>query len=126
MAIRVSSGSSRIHKRMLSTDQPIAERGVLITVALGTMLAPLNSTMIVVALPTILHEFDHSLAWSAWIVVAYLVTMAAGQPLGGSLGDRYGQRRLFQMGLVAFLAASVLAALSPSLTVLIVARASQA
>ena len=62
------------------------------------MLAPLNSTMIVVALPSILHEFGHSVAWGAWIVVAYLVTMAAGQPLGGSLGDRYGQRRMFQMG----------------------------
>src|SRR6187551_3625681 len=118
MAIRVSSGSSRIHKRMLSTDQPIAERGVLVTVALGTMLAPLNSTMIVVALPTILREFERTLAWGTWIVVAYLVTMAAGQPLGGSLGDRYGQRRLFQMGLVAFLAASALAMFAPSLAVL--------
>lgn len=126
MAIGVSSGSSRILKRMPSTDRPIAERGVLLTVALGTMLAPLNSTMIVVALPTILREFEHSLAWGAWIVVAYLVTMAAGQPLGGSLGDRYGQRRLFQTGLVAFLAASALAALAPSLAVLIVARTSQA
>lgn len=99
---------------------------MLVAVALGTMLAPLNSTMIVVALPTILREFEHSLAWGAWIVIAYLVTMAAGQPLGGSLGDRYGQRRLFQTGLVAFLAASTLAALSPSLVVLIVARTCQA
>lgn len=99
---------------------------MLVTVALGTMLAPLNSTMIVVALPTILHEFERTLTWGTWIVVAYLVTMAAGQPLGGSLGDRYGQRRLFQMGLVAFLAASALAALAPSLAVLIVARTSQA
>jgi EmrB/QacA subfamily drug resistance transporter len=99
---------------------------VLATVTLGTMLAPLNSTMIVVALPTILREFDRTLAWGTWIVVAYLVTMAAGQPLGGSLGDRYGQRRLFQVGLVAFLAASALAALAPSLAVLIVARTSQA
>jgi MFS family permease len=99
---------------------------VLVTVALGTMLAPLNSTMLVVALPTILREFEHALAWGAWIVIAYLVTMAAGQALGGSLGDRYGQRRLFQTGLVVCLVASVLAALSPSFSVLIVARTGQA
>jgi len=111
---------------VLPTDRPIAERGVLVTVALGTMLAPLNSTMIVVALPAILREFGHSLAWGAWIVVAYLVTMAAGQPLGGSLGDRYGRRRLFQAGLIAFLAASAFAALAPSFALLIVARTCQA
>jgi EmrB/QacA subfamily drug resistance transporter len=111
---------------LTTTDNSIAERDVLAAVAFGTMLAPLNSTMIVVALPTILREFEHSLSWGAWIVIAYLVTMAAGQPLGGSLGDRYGQRRVFQTGLVAHLAASALAVLSPSLTVLIVARVSQA
>lgn len=126
MAIGVLSGSSRIHKRMPSTDRPLAERGVLVTVALGTMLAPLNSTMIIVALPAILHDFGHALAWGAWIVVAYLVTMAAGQPLGGSLGDRYGQRRLFQTGLVAFLVASAFAALAPSFELLVLARTCQA
>src|SRR6476660_2272231 len=114
MAIGGSSGSSRVPEPVTATDTPTAERAVLGAVALGTMLAPLNATMLVVALPTILREFEHALAWGAWIVIAYLVTMAAGQPLGGSLGDRYGQRRLFQTGLVAFLAASALAALSPS------------
>jgi EmrB/QacA subfamily drug resistance transporter len=111
---------------MASADRPCTERGVLVTVALGTMLAPLNSTMIVIALPTMLREFEHALAWGAWIVVSYLVMMAAGQTLGGSLGDRYGQRRLFQIGLVGFLFASALAALAPSFEVLVVARTSQA
>jgi DHA2 family methylenomycin A resistance protein-like MFS transporter len=108
------------------TDRPIAERGVLVTAALGTMLAPLNSTMIVVALPEILDEFDRSLAWGSWIVVSYLVAMAAGQPLGGSLGDRYGRRRLFLIGLLGFLGASLAAALAPSLEMLIAARTVQA
>src|SRR6187431_3090009 len=63
------------------------ERTLLVAVALGTMLAPLNSTMIVVALPSILDDFGHSLAWGSWIIVSYLVAMAAIQPLGGSLGD---------------------------------------
>ncbi|MDQ3547567.1 MAG: MFS transporter [Chloroflexota bacterium] len=109
------------------THSPVAAgRAVLVTAALGTMLAPLNSTMIVVALPDILAEFDRSLAWGSWIVISYLVAMAAVQPLGGSLGDRYGRRRLFLIGLTGFLAATVLAALAWRIEVLIAARTVQA
>jgi EmrB/QacA subfamily drug resistance transporter len=104
----------------------LSERAVLIPVALGTMLAPLNSTMIAVALPDLLEDFDRSLAWGSWIVTSYLVAMAAIQPLGGSLGDHYGRRRLFLIGLVLFLAATVVAALSWSIEVLIAARTVQA
>jgi EmrB/QacA subfamily drug resistance transporter len=99
---------------------------VLAPVALGTMLAPLNSTMIAVAIPSLLADFDRSLAWGAWIVTSYLVAMAAIQPLGGALGDRYGRRRLFLIGLTLFLAATVLAALSWRIEVLVVARTVQA
>lgn len=99
---------------------------LLIAVALGSMLAPLNSTMIVVALPSILDDFGHSLAWGSWIVVSYLVAMAAIQPLGGNLGDRYGRRRMFICGLVGFLLASLGAALAPTIEALIVARTIQA
>lgn len=90
------------------------------------MLAPLNSTMIVVALPAILDDFNHSLAWGSWIVVSYLVAMAAIQPLGGSLGDRYGRRKMFAAGLAGFLLASLAAALAPTIEALIVARTVQA
>lgn len=103
-----------------------SERGVLMTAALGTMLAPLNSTMIVVALPVILDSFGRSLAWGSWIVVSYLVAMAAVQPLGGSLGDRYGRRRLFILGLTGFLLATIAAALAPTIEWLIAARTVQA
>jgi EmrB/QacA subfamily drug resistance transporter len=99
---------------------------VLAPVALGTMLAPLNSTMIAVAIPSLLGDFNRPLAWGAWIVTSYLVAMAAVQPLGGSLGDRYGQRRLFLIGLTLFLVATVTAALSWRIEVLLVARTVQA
>ena len=108
------------------TEGRLSEGMVLVPVALGTMLAPLNSTMIAVALPELLGDFERSLAWGSWIVTSYLVAMAAVQPLGGSLGDRYGRRRLFLMGLTLFLAATVVAALSWSIEVLIVARTVQA
>jgi EmrB/QacA subfamily drug resistance transporter len=106
--------------------RPLSGGMVLVPVALGTMLAPLNSTMIAVALPELLEDFDRSLAWGSWIVTSYLVAMAAVQPLGGSLGDRYGRRRLFLIGLTLFLAATVVAALSWSIEVLIAARTVQA
>ncbi len=99
---------------------------VLAPVALGTMLAPLNSTMIAVAIPSLLGDFDRSLAWGSWIVTSYLVAMAAVQPLGGALGDRYGRRRLFLVGLTLFLVATVVAALSWRIEVLLVARTVQA
>lgn len=104
----------------------LSEGMVLAPVALGTMLAPLNSTMIAVALPSLLGDFDRPLAWGSWIVTSYLVAMAAVQPLGGSLGDRYGRRRLFLIGLALFLVATVLAALSWRIEVLLVARTVQA
>ena len=99
---------------------------MLAPVALGTMLAPLNSTMIAVAIPSLLEDFDRSLAWGTWIVTSYLVAMAAVQPLGGALGDRYGRRRLFLIGLALFLVATVVAALSWRIEVLLVARTVQA
>lgn len=109
-----------------SEERKPGERAVLVTAALGTMLAPLNSTMIVVALPHILEEFGRSLAWGSWIVISYLVAMAAVQPLGGSLGDRYGRRRLFLTGLSVFLLATLAAALAWRIEVLIAARTVQA
>jgi EmrB/QacA subfamily drug resistance transporter len=104
----------------------ISDRAVVVTAMLGGVLAPLNSTMIVVALPEILQGLGASLAWGTWIILSYLVAMAAVQPLGGSLGDRYGRRRLLLLGLAGFLLASVLAALAWSVEVLIVARTVQA
>ena len=118
-----SSGSSRASS---ASEQPVAERAALVTAALGAMLAPLNSTMIVVALPDILDRFDRSLAWGSWIVLSYLVAMASVQPLGGSLGDRYGRRRLFLIGLAGFFVATIVAALAWRIEVLILARTVQA
>ncbi|HET7034472.1 MAG TPA: MFS transporter, partial [Thermomicrobiaceae bacterium] len=105
---------------------PTSQRTVIGAAALSAMLAPLNSTMIVVALPALLHQFDRSLAWGSWIIISYLVAMATVQPLSGSLGDRMGRRRLMLLGLVAFLAASLLAALAWNIEILLLARTAQA
>jgi len=103
-----------------------AERAVLVAVALGTILAPLNSTMIAVALPRIMDEFDADVATAGWLVTGYLIALAALQPVAGKLGDRVGRRPLILGGLAAFGLASLGAALAPSLQVLVLFRVLQA
>src|SRR5690606_10282714 len=99
---------------------------VVFTALLAGSLAPLNSTMIVVALPQILADLGASLTWGSWVIVSYLVAMAAMQPLGGSLGDRFGRKRLVILGLAFFLVSSLAAALATSIQAVIAARTAQA
>jgi EmrB/QacA subfamily drug resistance transporter len=103
-----------------------SEREVLTAAALGTMLMPLNSTMVAVALPDLVEDLGSTLAASAWLVSGYLIAQAALQPLSGKLGDRFGRRPLILYGLASFGLASLGAALSPTLGVLIVFRVLQA
>ena len=76
------------------------------------MLAPLNTTLVALALPEFSGEFGASLDAVTWTITAYVIAMAVVQPIGGKLGDLYGRRRLFLISLLGFGAASVLAALS--------------
>jgi MFS transporter, DHA2 family, methylenomycin A resistance protein len=101
-------------------------RWLLLTVAVGTTLAPLNSTMIAVALPDIQDAFGVSVTATAWLVTIYLVAMAVGQPIGGRLGDLYGRRRVYLLGLAWFAIASAGCAFAPTLPVLIIFRTQQA
>lgn len=98
----------------------------VLPLALATVLIPLNSTMIAVALPDVTSDLDAGLRASAWLVTSYLIAMAAFQPVMGTLGDRFGHRRLLRLGVWWFAAASVGAAVSPSLAVLMAFRVQQA
>lgn len=102
------------------------ENGIVVTVALGTMLVPLNSTMIAVALPHLIAHFHAGLGAVGWLVTGYLIAMAALQPVAGTLGDLFGRRRLVLVGLVCFGAASLGCGLAPSLALLVVCRILQA
>ena len=90
------------------------------------MLAPLNSTMIAVALPDVMDDFNVGVASAGWLITAYLAAMASLQPVAGKLGDRLGRRRLVLGGLPAFGGTSIGAALAPSLWVLLAFRTLQA
>ena len=105
--------------------RPAGERAVLLAVALCGILPPLNTTMIAVALPDLLHHLGAGVSGGGWLVACYLIAIAPVQPITGKLGDRYGRRRLMLIGLAAFGVCSVGAGLAPSLPVLIAMRVLQ-
>lgn len=102
------------------------EWAILGAVALCTMLAPLNSTMIVVALPRIVKDFGTTTGAGGWLITLYLIAMASCQPVAGKLGDRWGRRRLILLALLTFAVVSAGAALAPNLGALITFRVLQA
>ncbi|MFJ8675517.1 MFS transporter [Streptomyces sp. NPDC093589] len=100
-------------------------RWVLLTAVLGSGMAMLDSTVVNVALPRIGEDLNADLAVLQWTVSAYMLTLASLILLGGALGDRYGRRRVFVIGVVWFAAASLLCGLAPNAGVLIGARGLQ-
>lgn len=101
-------------------------RWLVASVALNGLLAPLNSTMLLVALPDISRALHVDAASTNWLVTAYLATMAVSLAVGGRLGDRFGRRRVIFVGLVGHGLFSVVGALAPSLLVLALARVGMA
>lgn len=100
-------------------------RWILLTTVLGSGMALLDSTVVNVALPRIGRDLDADLAALQWTVNAYMVTLAGLILLGGALGDRFGRRRIFVVGVLWFAAASLLCGLAPNAGTLIAARALQ-
>ncbi|WP_372349526.1 MFS transporter [Streptomyces sp. KL116D] len=100
-------------------------RGILLTTVLGSAMVLLGSTVTNVALPRMGADFDADVATLQWTVNAYMLTLAGLILLGGSLGDRFGRRRVFLVGVVWFAAASLLCGLAPDAGTLIAARALQ-
>ncbi|GHE10561.1 MFS transporter [Streptomyces alanosinicus] len=98
---------------------------ILLTTVLGSSMALLDSTVVNVALPRIGHDLGASLSALQWTVNAYMLTLAGLILLGGSLGDRYGRRKIFVLGVVWFAAASLLCGVAPTAGILIAARALQ-
>ena len=100
-------------------------RWVLLATVLGSGIAMIDATVVNVALPTVGRDLALGFAGLQWTVNAYTLTLSAVLLLGGSLGDRLGRRRLFVTGVVWFAAASLLAGLAPTGTLLVAARALQ-
>jgi EmrB/QacA subfamily drug resistance transporter len=100
-------------------------RWVIFATVLGSGIAFLDSTVVNVALPSIAGDFDTGLTSLQWVLDAYLLTLGGFLLLGGSLGDMYGRRKVFALGIVWFGIASALCAAAPNVGTLIIARALQ-
>ncbi|MFF0143877.1 MFS transporter [Amycolatopsis sulphurea] len=102
-----------------------AARGVLATTILGSGMAMLDGTIVNVALPRIGEELGASVAGLQWILDGYLLALAALILVAGMLGDRYGRRRVYLIGVVWFGLASGLCAVAPSTELLVAFRVLQ-
>ncbi|WP_218159314.1 MFS transporter [Actinacidiphila rubida] len=97
-------------------------RWLIATTALGSGIVFLDGSVVNVALPAITDDLGGGFSTLQWVLDGYLLTLSALLLLGGALGDRYGRRRLFLVGLVVFSAASVACGAAPSAGVLVGAR----
>jgi EmrB/QacA subfamily drug resistance transporter len=107
------------------SDERRRKRFTVIATILGSTIVFLDATVVNVALPAISDDLDAGLADQQWVVEAYALATVSLILVGGALGDQFGRRRLFELGLVGFGITSVLCAIAPSSAFLIGARALQ-
>jgi len=100
-------------------------RWVIAAAVLGSGVAFLDSTVVNAALPAIAADLHADLGDLQWVLTGYLLTLGSLLVLGGSLGDRYGRRKIFQIGVLAFALTSLLCAVAPDTGFLIAARCVQ-
>ncbi len=101
------------------------KRLALLAAILGSFVAGLDATVVNVALPAIERDLGGGLAGQQWVSNAYLLTLGSLILVGGSLGDLYGERRIFTLGVAGFGIVSIVCALAPSIEVLVAGRALQ-
>src|SRR5919109_1141098 len=98
---------------------------VVVLTAIGSFMAALDTLVVSTALPTIRLDLDASVSQLEWTVNAYNLSFAVTLITAAALGDRFGRRRLYAVGLVGFALASAASAASPTVGWLIAARAVQ-
>jgi EmrB/QacA subfamily drug resistance transporter len=101
------------------------KRLVLIAAIMGTAVVSVDSTVVNVALPAIRSDLGGGLAGQQWISNSYLLTLSSLILVAGSLGDLFGEKRVFAIGVAGFGVASVICAVAPTIELLVGARALQ-
>jgi sugar phosphate permease len=97
-------------------------RWVLAITVLGSGIAALDATVVNIALPVIGRQFHTSIAALQWVMTGYILTLAAFLLIGGSLGDHFGRRKVYLIGIVCFALASAACGFAPTAGFLIVTR----
>lgn len=106
----------------ITSDKKHVGNWVLAATILGTGMALIDSTAMNVVLPVLQLEFSTSITTVQWIVEAYALLLASLMLLGGSLGDHFGRRRIFALGVVVFTVASIWCGIAADVNHLIIAR----
>ena len=101
------------------------KRLVLVACIMGSAVVTVDSTVVNVALPAIRDDLGGVFAGQQWMANAYLVTLASLILIGGSLGDIFGERRVFAFGVAGFGVTSIVCAVAPTIEVLVIGRALQ-
>src|SRR5271170_4233234 len=113
-------------KSAASDPQRRRRRLILATCCMSLLIVGLDITIVNVALPSIGHDLNATVSGLQWTVDAYTLTIACLLLLSGSTADRFGRRRIFQLGLLLFTLGSLLCSLAPSLQFLVLFRMLQA
>lgn len=99
---------------------------IMATLAAGTFMAPLDSSVVNIVLPQIAGYFQSDLAATEWVIMSYLLVISSLLLIYGRLGDMYGHKTIYVTGFIIFTLSSALCGFSPSLLFLITARVLQA
>ena len=107
---------------------PVASRpwSFFLLVAIGVFLSTMDSSMVNVALPTIMRSFATTLAQTEWVALIYLLTITVTLLIWGSLSDRFGKGKMYLLGMLVFSMGSVACYLASTLFLLIFCRFIQA
>ncbi len=120
-----SPEAARRSPEAASSGRPVRQNLVLGICCMSLLLVGMDVTIVNVALPAIQHDLRASLSGLQWIIDAYTLVVASLLMLSGSMSDRFGRRRVFQIGLVLFLTGSLLCSLAHNIDQLIAYRALQ-
>jgi EmrB/QacA subfamily drug resistance transporter len=110
----------------IGTLTPRRKAIVLVSCCLSLLIVSMDATIVNVAIPAIRDDLHASSSQLQWIVDVYTLVLASLLMLSGAMGDRFGRRRVFQIGLTVFAFGSLLCSLAPNIETLIVARLLQA
>src|ERR1044072_4597594 len=99
---------------------------ILMSCCLSLLIVSMDATIVNVAIPAIRSDLHASPSQLQWVIDVYTLVLASLLMLAGATGDRFGRRRVFQLGLTIFALGSLLCSLAPNIETLIVARLLQA
>ncbi|MEM0155729.1 MAG: MFS transporter [Thermoplasmataceae archaeon] len=98
---------------------------VILASSLGSFLSVVNSTSLLIAIPTIMVDLDTSFFMVLWILISYSLTLTVFSPIFGKYSDRIGRKKLYSSGYIFFFVGSIIAGSSPNSNILVISRAIQ-